>query len=265
MEKESINQISIDFNLTENSIDSPNSNVLAIRTLILSNLFRVTNRNAERKHFRSNTIATFNNESSMTYTGEELRSDDEDFFMYCLEKARDQNIGEHNQYTVELSHYEIIKDLKWDTSSKGYKRLDETISRLVATSMNVTFANTNFDKLPLLRKAKQRDNNKRSKTIKIFFEAEIFNLFTHSKGAMLDYEIRQQLTPLAKKVQSLLMFESASICSEKLETIHKISGSSAKLESFRRQVLAVKKQLLQHGLISHMSIDKAGFVHFHKP
>lgn len=266
IDKDIKNQFVLDFNLTEDALDTPDNNVLAIRAIILSNLFRVTNKNKPREYFKEEVLATFNNEAAMTYTGEELRSDDEDFFMYCLEKAREQQIGEHNSYTVELTHHGIIKDLKWDSSSKGYKRLDDTITRLGATSINISFPNANFDKLPLVRKSKQRDDsNTRTKVMKIFFEPEIFALFMCSKGALLDYDIRHQLTPLAKKIQSILSFEHANICTEKLTELYKITGSSAKIETFRRQVLTAKKQLISCNLISHMSIDKAGYIHFHKP
>jgi hypothetical protein len=266
IDKDTKNQFVLDFNLTEDVLDAPDNNVLAIRAIILSNLFRVANKTKQREYFKEEVLATFNNEAAMTYTGEELRSDDEDFFMYCLEQAREQQIGEHNNFTVNLTHHGIIKELKWDSSSKGYKRLDDTITRLGATSVNISFPNANFDKLPLVRKSKQRDDsNTRSKVMKIFFEPEIFALFMCSKGALLDYDVRYKLTPLAKKIQSILSFDRANICTEKLIDLYKISGSRAKLETFRRQVLGTKKQLIACNLISHMNIDKQGHIHFYKP
>jgi hypothetical protein len=68
------------------------------------------------------------------YTGEELRNDDdEDVFLQVTHLARLQPLGER----VEFSAHSMLKALRWDTGSAGYKRLRTVLTRLQATAVMV--------------------------------------------------------------------------------------------------------------------------------
>lgn len=88
---------------------------------------------ATRASCKSENIASLSN-STVTYTGEELRQDDLSVWMSIINKGRNLPPGSPIMFTA----YELIKDMKWRIHSESYTRLKDCIERLKATSLKIT-------------------------------------------------------------------------------------------------------------------------------
>jgi hypothetical protein len=74
-----------------------------------SALFNVASlRKGERKNYRQREISALNG-ISITYTGEELRQDDEDVFLQILHLARTHDLGTEVQFTG----HSLMTTLMW--------------------------------------------------------------------------------------------------------------------------------------------------------
>jgi hypothetical protein len=100
--------------------------------ILRSALFNVRNRTQKRQAFKKVQIAIIG-EGEITYTGEELRQDDETVWLQLVHLAREFPLGE----LVEFTAYSFIKSLGWSNSAKSYKRLRDCLERMQATALTI--------------------------------------------------------------------------------------------------------------------------------
>lgn len=100
--------------------------------ILRSALFNARNKKWQREYFEKATIAVIG-EGEITYTGRELRQDDETVWLQLIHLARELPLGE----LVEFTAYSFIKSLRWNNSAKSYKRLRDSLERMQATALTV--------------------------------------------------------------------------------------------------------------------------------
>jgi hypothetical protein len=100
--------------------------------ILRSALFNARNKKRQREYLEKATIAVIG-EGEITYTGRELRQDDETVWLQLIHLARALPLGE----LVEFTAYSFIKSLRWNNSAKSYKRLRDSLERMQATALTV--------------------------------------------------------------------------------------------------------------------------------
>ena len=169
----------------------------------------------------------------MSYTGEELRQDDEDVFLQLIHLARLQPIS----CAVEVSAYQLLKELGWGSGKADYTRLRGSIERMKANSLS-------------LKQEKDRANPEKGYSAslirkfewegmvrwRITFEPEIIKLFGENEFTKLDWLQRKQLSTMAKKLHSFY-FTHREPFGLYTKTLHQICASRIKVMSKYRYKL----------------------------
>lgn len=97
-----------------------------------SALFTARNRKQTRATLRQAQIAIIG-EGRISYTGEELRQDDETVWLQLIHLAKEQPLGK----IVEFTPYAFIKAICWPIKGQSYLRLRDVLTRLQATALSI--------------------------------------------------------------------------------------------------------------------------------
>ncbi len=224
--------------------------------LVRSALFTVGNKRNKRSYLKEAIIAALG-DVRITYTGEELRQDDEDVFLQILHLARLTPLGE----LVEVTAYALLKSLGWPTDGRTYARLKKSLIRLKATSLSVSNGPRGYSG-SLIRSFEWRDmEHQQSRTWKICLEPRIIALFGHVAYTQIVWEQRQQLGPLAKWLHSFY-FTHANPYALKVKTLKTLCGSTVKdLYKFRQNLKNALAELENVGFLDSWRIDQNDNVH----
>lgn len=108
----------------------------AVRSLpneiVRSALFNARNRRQKREYLRGASIIVIG-DGSITYTGEELRQDDETVWLQLIHQARNAPLGSW----LEFTPYSFCKEIGWPIKGQSYDRLRDVLTRLQATSLKI--------------------------------------------------------------------------------------------------------------------------------
>jgi len=235
----------------------PNGKRIIPNDLIRSSLFTVSNHNQKREYIKERELFTFG-QTKITFTGEELRQDDEDVWlqiMYLCSKAKDCN--------VKFMPYSILSSLNWPARSQYRDKLKNSINRMSAT--NITLSNTTFSSgitLSLVRKFIWKgDKEEKLKKWKVWLEPEMLKLFEGMLYSKILWEQRTKLNPLAKWLHSYYS-SHAEPFTIKVVTIHAACGSKTKaLKHFKPMLRNSLHDLVLIGFLEDCWIDARNLVH----
>lgn len=219
--------------------------------LIRSALFTVVNKTVKRDYFQRAKISTYGI-VDITYTGEELRQDDEDVLMQILSLYKGEN------FCVEFQPYTFLKEMDWPARTQYRDKLIENLNRLSAT--NLSFYNkktkTGYS-LSLIRKFEWQDlSGEKIKKWKVWLEPEMTRLFENNRFSKIIWEQRKKLNPLAKWLHAFYS-SHAEPYPVSVETIRDICGSKTKgLSDFRKKLRLSLTELVQVGFLETFFIDK---------
>jgi len=220
--------------------------------LVRGALFTVGNCRAERT-FRKNTkIATLGG-VDVSYTGEELRQDDEDVFLQLVHLARLIPLGGEIKFTA----HSLLKSLAWATNKPSYDRLKRTIQRLNATGLEIS-SNSGGYSGSLIRSFDWREEDgSSSRAWSVRLEPKIVSLFGHVKYSQIIWEKRLQLGNLAKWLHSFY-YSHAQPYPMKVQTIHLLCGSTTKsMAKFRQLLKKSLNELLDVDFLEEGSINQS--------
>lgn len=195
---------------------------------------------------------------SITYTGEELRQDDEDVFMQILHIARMHTLGTEVRFTA----YSMLSELGWSKNGDSYKRLSDCLIRLKATALAVT-VDSPEDSLrqnytgSLIRSFRWQEEftNAPLREWEILLEKQIVALFGSSNYTRVDWELRLQLSPMEKWLHSFY-HTHANPYPYKVETLRELMGSKIKeLRMFRFKLKNALARLEEVGFFEAAKID----------
>lgn len=221
-----------------------------------SALFSVANiRKGERQNLKRHEIAALKG-ISITYTGEQLRQDDEDVLLQLLHIARLQELGTEVRFTA----YSMITELGWTRNAGSYKRLIDCIDRMKASAVAVTVESGGIRENytgSLIRSFRWYEGTPDSplRMWEILLEKEIISLFNPESYSRLDWKVRLKLPPMAKWLHTF--YHSHKIpFPMKVETIHKLMASEIKeLRMFRSKLKISLSLLVDHGFLLTATID----------
>lgn len=222
-----------------------------------SALFSVANlRKGARKNYKRREVAALKG-VSITYTGEELRMDDEDVFLQILHLARMQELGTRVCFTANS----MITELGWTRNGGSIKRLIDCLDRMKASALAVTVESNsgvreNFTG-SLIRLFRWREETDSSplRQWEILLEPEIIALFNPASYSHLNWKLRLKLPPLAKWMQAFY-HTHADPLPYKVETFHRLTDSGvAELRKFRYSLKQALALLVKQGFLISAVID----------
>lgn len=97
-----------------------------------SALFNARNKRSKREYMREHEIYVIGT-GRVTYTGEELRQDDETVWLQLIQLAKSQPLGSLIQFTAGS----FVKAIGWPRTKESYERLRACLIRMQATSLQV--------------------------------------------------------------------------------------------------------------------------------
>jgi len=193
----------------------------------------------------------------LTYTGEELRQDDEDVFLQVLHLAKEQKLGEDIRFTANS----MVVALGWSRNSESYKRLHQCMRRMKATMVELTLempggGNRGFGGSLLSSfewREDEMDDPRREWQVSL--EKNIVKLFDPQAYSLIHWKTRLSLPPLAKWLHTFYSTHTAPF-PHKVETLHKLTASKAKeLRTFRGKLKIALQILVDKGFLLSARID----------
>ncbi|WP_211235016.1 plasmid replication initiator TrfA [Azohydromonas australica] len=218
-------------------------NALARSALFCAGTHKIPRENLKQKEIYSIKGITIH------YTGEELRNDDdEDVFLQVTHLARLQPLGER----VEFSAHSMLKALRWDTGSAGYKRLRTVLTRLQATAVMVSAEGMERGYSGSLLRSFAWDKTRWS----VEMDPKIIRLFGTTQYTRVEWEQRMRLAPLAKKLHAYYVTHRDPY-PLRVETIRDLCGSRIReLSQFRPTLRLALKRLVEVGFLISWTLDK---------
>lgn len=100
--------------------------------ILRSALFNAKNRKQPREGLKKAAVSVIG-DGKITYTGEELRQDDETVWLQLLHMAKAFPAG----HLIEFTPYAFCKAIGWSISGQSYERLRDCLTRMQATGLAV--------------------------------------------------------------------------------------------------------------------------------
>ena len=237
---------------------------VALKQLTLSSLFTTASKKQSRERYSRKEIITFDNKIEITYSGDELRTDDEDVFMCILTLASDQKICAENSFMISTTHYKLLKMLKWPLTLDYYDKLDIILDRFVACSLTVKIRNKNLKMSILTHTYGTGDAEGRAGKLQIFLSPHMQTLFTKQNITLIDSIKREKLSAISKKISTILDEFSTSRAELTVELIYEISGSTAKFANFKKMLTRSLKEMKRLEMIKDFVITKNNIIYIEK-
>jgi hypothetical protein len=232
--------------------------------IVRSALFNVRHARVPRVYVDTQPLVVIG-DGTISYTGQELRQDDEDVWLQLLHMARNQNISkddvEKDQSTVQFTPADLCKKIGWHKNTHYYNKLEATLRRLQATSLAVYSKRLQEGvNLSLVRKTRTRMNDstekQRLRTWEVWLEPEIVYLFGDKYYTKYDWEARKKLSPTAKWLHGYY-HSHQSPYPVKIETIHSGCGSQMKeLRHFKASLRGYLDEVKAIGTLKKWWFDK---------
>lgn len=218
-----------------------------------SAIFTVRNKKVPRAALQGQVIYHVNKDVEITYTGIELRADDDELVLaQVLEYGKRNPLGE----PVSFTFYELCKDLDWPINGRYYTKAEECLTRLQASAMQfVSQRIGRLESLSLIRRFRVLDRGKRTSRCQVEIDAEIAVLFAGDHYTKSVWEKYRKLSPTARR-----MFDYFASHKEpyplKLETFRLMCGSdSTRAKKWREQAGEACDELRESGLVDQAWVN----------
>jgi len=212
-----------------------------------SALFTTRNKRVAREALQSKEIFHINKDVTITYTGVELRAEDDELvWQQILEYAKRSPLGD----PVSFTFYELCQDLDWSINSRYYTKAEECLSRLHASAMQFSSKRIGrLESVSLIRRFRVLNRGTRNSRCQVEIDEEMVVLFAGDHYSKFIWEKYRKLTPTARR-----MFDYFASHQEpypmKLETFRLMCGSqSARPKKWREQVGEACEELQKSGLV----------------
>lgn len=245
--------------------------------IVRSALFTVRNRKQPRENLKR-AIITVIGDGKITYTGEELRQDDETVWLQLVHIARENGIATEFYFTP----YAFCKAIGWPLTGQSYDRLDKCLTRLQATSLKIfskrLLEEISLSMLPVYRSNRRVDGEEGGLwTVKM--HDELVFLFSEFQYTRLEWQRRLSLPegmatwlhayfasnrePFPVKLETLalgagLTLETATDAA--LDKITRTAKYKARLRDAKKLIEKALKNLKDSGFLSDYEITRQGMI-----
>ena len=218
-----------------------------------SALFSVGSR-AVRRNLKNAEIASFK-DTLMTYTGSELRQDDEDVFLQLVHLMR----GRPAVDIVEFSAYGMLKELGWGYSKRAYDRLRDCLDRLKANALKVESKDNGRPFVysgSLIRKYLATDSAGARQSWQVWFEKEVVRLFGPMSYSELEWSQRSQLKGEVSKWLHGFFVTMVDCPPVRIEDLKALCGSQcASIRAFRQMLKNAFQELKDVGFVWDFKVE----------
>ena len=163
--------------------------------ILRSALFNARNRNQPRRYLKNETIAILDQSARITFTGEELRQNDESVWLQLIHLAKDIPIGNAIEFTA-YSMVQALRLTKSYPSSNHIEQLCSSLQRMQATSLSINSPRLGRAvSLSMIPKFEWREESTgiRLHTWRVFIAPELVELFGDVHFTHLEWKQRLAL------------------------------------------------------------------------
>ena len=210
-------------------------------------LFTTRNKKTPREVRQQHVIFHVNKDVLITYTGIELRADDDELvWQQVLEYAKRSPVGT----PVSFTFYELCTDLGWPINGRYYAKAEECLTRLQATAMQFSSGRIGrLESVSLIHRFRVLDRGKKTSRCQVEIDEEMVVLFAGDHYSKFVWEKYRELSPTARRMFDYFVSHKEPF-PLKLETFRLMCGSdSARLKKWREQTGQACEELSQSGLI----------------
>ena len=194
--------------------------------ILRSALFNARNRNQPRRYLKNEIIAILDQSARITFTGEELRQNDESVWLQLMHLAKNIPVGQ----AIEFSAYSLVQALRLTKSYPSTNHIEQlcsSLQRMQATSLSIHSPRLGRTlSLSMIPKFEWRDESTgiRLHTWRVFIAPELVELFGDVHFTRLEWAQRLALpTGLATWLHGYYSSHSQPYAI-RLSTLQKASG-----------------------------------------
>ncbi len=244
--------------------------------IVRSALFTAKNRKQNRENLKRAVVAIIG-EGEITYTGEELRQDDETVWLQLIHLARENGLATPFQFTP----YSFCKALNWPLTGQSYDRLDRCMTRLQATSLKITSPRLgneiSLSMLPGFQAKRRKDGDGGLWTVRM--HDELVFLFSEFQYTRLEWQRRLALPeglatwlhayyashrePFPVKIETLAV--GAGLMSDipentQLDDATRTAKHKERLRDIKKLILKALEALKESGFLIDFDVTRKGLV-----
>lgn len=223
-----------------------------------SAVFTTRNKGQKRVACEDKLIYHYNQEIEITYTGIELRADDDELvWQQILEYAKHSPLGQDVEFTL----YQLCIDVGWHINKFYYNRALSCLKRLKATCFTIKSPrHSTLKNLSLLGDFDIEKDGQRKAVCKAQLDPYLVVLFANDHYSKVMWSKYRTLSPTARRMFDYFVTHAAPY-PLKLETFRLICGSeSTRKKKWAEQSREACKELEQIGLVAKTWVEK-DFIH----
>lgn len=218
-----------------------------------SAIFTIRNKLEKRVHMEGAVIFHVEKAVKVTYTGLELRADDDELvWQQILDYAKRYPLGE----PVEFNLHQLCKDLMWSVNARNYDRARACISRLKANEVKVE--NERIGRgvaLSLIREYEFAGDGNRGTKYKVWIHPNLIMLFAGKTSTRLAWDKYRQLKPISRRLYDYLASHKQPF-PLRLDTFYKLCASTTEsTRKWRSMVKGACQELVDGGLVKKAWVD----------
>ncbi|HDS7253931.1 TPA: replication initiator protein A [Escherichia coli] len=218
-----------------------------------SALFTVKNKRQPREALQKKEIYHINKDVRITYTGLELRADDDELvWQQVLEYAKRKPMGE----PITFTFYELCQDLGWSYNGRYISKAEECLTRLQATAMQfISDRVGQLESVSLIGRFRVIERGTRQSRCEVMIDKEMVLLFAGDHYSKFIWEKYRKLSPTARR-----LFDYFSSHRDpypmKLETFRLMCGSETSASrKWKQQVSKACDELNESGLVYNAFVN----------
>ena len=212
-----------------------------------SALFTIRNKTAKREVRQGAVIFHAGKDSTLTYTGIELRAEDDELvWQQVMEYAKRQPVGQ----PVEFTLYELCTDLNWSINGRYYKKAEHCLLRLKATAITATSERLGrLEAMSMIREFQIVARSTKASRCQVLIDPKIVMVFAGQHYSKFQWNKYVELSPTARR-----MFDYFATHRDpfplKMEAFRLICGSdSDRPKKWREQTNKACQELTESGLV----------------
>ncbi|WP_367899705.1 plasmid replication initiator TrfA [Xanthomonas oryzae] len=213
-----------------------------------SALFTVRNKRQKRIAYEQKAIYHYNNNVLITFTGVELRADDDELvWQQVLEYAKRFPVGE----PIYFSMYQLLTDLDWSINGHYYDKAEASLTRLQANAMQITSPRFGvLESVSLIDKFKIVNRGTKKAMCRVEIDQKMIYLFAGDHYSKFIWSKYRKLKPITRRLFDYLASHKEPY-PLKLETFRLICGSeSERAAKWKEQTKEACKELSDSGLVA---------------
>jgi hypothetical protein len=210
-------------------------------------LFTTRNKKTPREVRLQHMIFHVNKDVQITYTGIELRADDDELvWQQILEYAKRSPVGT----PVSFTFYQLCTDLGWPINGRYYDKAEECLTRLQATAMQFSSGRIGrLESISLIHRFRVLDRGKKTSKCQVEIDQEMVVLFAGDHYSRFVWEKYRELSPTARRMFDYFVSHKEPF-PLKLETFRLMCGSdSSRVKKWREQSGIACDELTKSGLV----------------